>query len=136
MSLQKELISARSRMEGIFLGILSFAFAIIGMLALVIMLAMFQYDISFYDVFYYSFVDVFLSPKNLSLILFWATPLLLTGLAVAVAFHAGLFNIGGQGQMVLGGCFSGIWAASILPELPDRSLHRTVLRSLLHAWEK
>jgi len=118
MSLQKDLISARSRMEGAFLGILSFIFAIFGMFLLVVMLAMFQYEISFYDVFYYSFIDIFLSPKNLSLIMLWATPLLLTGLAVAVAFQAGLFNIGGQGQMVVGGCLSGIWAASIIPKLP------------------
>ena len=119
VSLQKELISASSRMEGILLAIISFTFAIIGMFSLVVMLALFQFDISFYDVIYYSFVDVFLSPKNLSLILLWATPLLLTGLAVAVAFHAGLFNIGGQGQMILGGCFSGIWGAFIIPDLPS-----------------
>ena len=31
-----------------------------------------------------------------------ATPLLLTGLAAAAAFKMGLFNIGGQGQFVLG----------------------------------
>ena len=29
--------------------------------------------------------------------------LFLTGLAVAVAFHAGLFNIGGEGQAYIGG---------------------------------
>ncbi|MGH8873729.1 MAG: ABC transporter permease, partial [Acidimicrobiia bacterium] len=31
-----------------------------------------------------------------------ATPLVLSGLAVAFAFKAGLFNIGGQGQLILG----------------------------------
>jgi general nucleoside transport system permease protein len=35
--------------------------------------------------------------------LFYATNFALTGLAVAVAFHAGLFNIGGEGQAYLGG---------------------------------
>jgi simple sugar transport system permease protein len=35
--------------------------------------------------------------------LFAATPLILTGLAVAVGFQAGLFNIGGEGQMLMGG---------------------------------
>ncbi|MEM6988454.1 MAG: ABC transporter permease, partial [Pseudomonadota bacterium] len=30
--------------------------------------------------------------------LFYATNFIFTGLAVAVAFHAGLFNIGGEGQ--------------------------------------
>ncbi len=30
--------------------------------------------------------------------LYYATNFIFTGLAVAVAFHAGLFNIGGEGQ--------------------------------------
>src|SRR5437762_13934090 len=34
--------------------------------------------------------------------LFHATPLVFTGLSVAVAFHAGLFNIGAEGQLTLG----------------------------------
>ncbi len=32
-----------------------------------------------------------------------ATPLIFTGLAVALAFRAGLFNIGGEGQLLMGG---------------------------------
>ena len=35
--------------------------------------------------------------------LYYATNFVFTGLAVAVAFHAGLFNIGGEGQATLGG---------------------------------
>lgn len=35
--------------------------------------------------------------------LFYATNFVFTGLAVAVAFHASLFNIGGEGQVLLGG---------------------------------
>ncbi len=35
--------------------------------------------------------------------LFAATPLLLAGLGIAVGFRAGLFNIGAQGQMLIGG---------------------------------
>ncbi len=35
--------------------------------------------------------------------LFYATNFMFTGLAVAVAFHAGLFNIGGEGQAYVGG---------------------------------
>lgn len=35
--------------------------------------------------------------------LFYTTSLVFTGLAVAVAFHAQLFNIGGEGQALLGG---------------------------------
>lgn len=36
----------------------------------------------------------------------FATPLILTGLAVAFGFQAGLFNIGAPGQMVLGAVFA------------------------------
>jgi simple sugar transport system permease protein len=36
-----------------------------------------------------------------------ATPLILGGLSVGLAFRAGLFNIGGQGQIVLGAIFAG-----------------------------
>ena len=35
--------------------------------------------------------------------LFYATNFIFTGLAVAVAFHCGLFNIGGEGQAYIGG---------------------------------
>ena len=35
--------------------------------------------------------------------LYYATTFVFTGLAVAVAYHAGLFNIGGEGQAMLGG---------------------------------
>ena len=36
-------------------------------------------------------------------VLYRATPLIFTGLAVALAIQCGLFNIGGEGQMVIGG---------------------------------
>ncbi|MFM8681450.1 MAG: ABC transporter permease [Alphaproteobacteria bacterium] len=35
--------------------------------------------------------------------LYYATNFVFTGLAVAIAFHAGLFNIGGEGQAAIGG---------------------------------
>src|SRR6266545_2323793 len=44
------------------------------------------------------------------------TPLILTGLAVAFAFRCGLFNIGGQGQYVVGaivGVQFGVWFAGL-----------------------
>ncbi len=43
-------------------------------------------------------------------------PLILTGLAVAFAFRCGLFNIGGQGQYIVGivtGTQIGVWLASL-----------------------
>jgi general nucleoside transport system permease protein len=48
---------------------------------------------------------------NLQQTLIIATPLMLTGLAVAFAFRCGLFNIGGQGQYVVGSIVS-VWVAS------------------------
>lgn len=36
-----------------------------------------------------------------------ATPLILAGLSVGIAFRAGLFNIGGQGQIIWGAVFAG-----------------------------
>ncbi len=43
------------------------------------------------------------SGYNIGFTLFYATTFIFTGLAVAVAFHAGLFNIGGEGQAYVGG---------------------------------
>ncbi len=40
--------------------------------------------------------------------LYYATNFIFTGLAVAIAFHAGLFNIGGEGQAMLGGLGVGL----------------------------
>lgn len=47
-------------------------------------------------------------------VLFKSTPLILTGLAVALAFHVGLFNIGAEGQMVVGS-FATALAGAALP---------------------
>jgi simple sugar transport system permease protein len=41
-------------------------------------------------------------PFALGRTLLYTTPLIFTGLAVAVAFRAGLFNIGGEGQLFIG----------------------------------
>lgn len=48
------------------------------------------------------FKSAFGSPYDVGMTLYYATPLLLTGLSVAVAFQAGLFNIGGEGQLAMG----------------------------------
>jgi len=42
------------------------------------------------------------NPTNIGNMLFRATPLILTGLSVAVAFKTGLFNIGAPGQYLMG----------------------------------
>src|SRR5215216_2941003 len=43
------------------------------------------------------------SQESVGYTLFYATNYIFTGLAVAVAYHAGLFNIGGEGQATLAG---------------------------------
>ena len=43
------------------------------------------------------------SLKGWGYMLYYATNFVFTGLAVAVAFHAGLFNIGGEGQAYMAG---------------------------------
>jgi len=41
----------------------------------------------------------------------FATPLIAAGLGVAVGFRAGLFNIGGRGQMLVAAGAAGYWAS-------------------------
>ncbi|NBW50938.1 MAG: ABC transporter permease [Betaproteobacteria bacterium] len=58
------------------------------------------------------------SQRGISYTLYYATTFIFTGLAVAVAFHGGLFNIGGEGQAVLGGLGTGLialWLSNSLP---------------------
>jgi simple sugar transport system permease protein len=58
------------------------------------------------------------SPRGLSYTLYYATTFIFTGLAVAVASHGGLFNIGGEGQAIMGGLGTGLaalWLSSTLP---------------------
>ncbi|SET20953.1 ABC transporter permease [Oceanicella actignis] len=50
--------------------------------------------------------------------LFYATNFIFTGLAVAVAFHAGLFNIGGEGQAYVGGLGVGLACLALDRWLP------------------
>ncbi len=48
-----------------------------------------------------------------------ATPLILAGLGLGIGFRAGLFNIGAQGQIILGGIFAGFigWTFALPPGL-------------------
>jgi simple sugar transport system permease protein len=78
--------------------------------------------------------------------LHYASPLVLTSLAIAITFKANLFNMGVEGQMLLGGFFAGI-IGSFLP-VASPVLHKTlcilaamccgaafaVIPALLKAW--
>ncbi|MCW2973440.1 MAG: inner-rane translocator [Thermoleophilia bacterium] len=57
------------------------------------------------------------SPSAIGSTLLRATPIILTGLSVTIALRAGLFNIGGTGQVILGMLLGGIVAihANFLP---------------------
>ena len=59
------------------------------------------------------------TPRGLSYTLYYATTFIFTGLAVAVAFHGGLFNIGAEGQALMGGLGTGLMALWLGPVLPD-----------------
>ncbi len=58
-----------------------------------------------------------LAALNLQQTLIIWVPLVFTGLAVAFAFRCGMFNIGGQGQYLVG-AIVGVWVGSSLPGLP------------------
>jgi ABC-type uncharacterized transport system permease subunit len=56
--------------------------------------------------------------RGVSYTLYYTTTFIFTGLAVAVAFHGGLFNIGGEGQAIMGGLGTGLVALWLSPYLP------------------
>ncbi len=70
-----------------------------------------------------------LAASNLQQTLIITTPLILTGLAVAFAFRAGLFNIGGNGQYIVGS-IGAVWVGSSFAHMPSL-LH--ILLALLAA---
>jgi len=59
------------------------------------------------------FKQSFATGYGLGQTLFKATPLVFTGLAVALGFRAGLFNIGAEGQLYLGGFAAAVVGASL-----------------------
>src|SRR6185437_1682529 len=56
-------------------------------------------------------------PDGIGYTLFYATPLIFTGLAVAVAFKCGLLNIGAEGQLIAA-AFATAWVGLVLPGWP------------------
>ena len=63
-------------------------------------------------------VGAFGSPESIGYTLYYATNFIFTGLAVSVAFHGGLFNIGGEGQAYLGGLGCGLAVLALDRYLP------------------
>ncbi|MDR1389251.1 MAG: ABC transporter permease [Treponema sp.] len=62
------------------------------------------------------FQGIFGSPKNIMYMVQYATPIILTGLSVTFAFKTGLFNIGAEGQYIMGSVCA--LAVSILVPMP------------------
>ena len=128
MSLQAGLFKSQSIVESILKSLLSLVFSLISIITFLFLLELigFKYDIN--QIINYTLLaqiphslsasDLTVFFKNLALVIYWATPLILTGLSVAIAFKCGLFNIGGQGQMIMGGLFAGIFGAVIIPKTP------------------
>ncbi len=54
------------------------------------------------------FEGIFGSGKDISYVITRSTPIILTGLSVAFAFKTGLFNIGAEGQFIIGSLFATI----------------------------
>jgi len=57
-------------------------------------------------------------PDGIGYTLFLATPLIFTGLAVAVAFQTGLLNVGAEGQLYLG-AFAAAWVGITMAAWPS-----------------
>ena len=72
--------------------------------------------------------DRTLAALNLQQTLILTTPLILTGMAVAYAFRAGLFNIGGQGQY-FAGLYIGVVVGRSLDGLPGLAAHHARARA-------
>ena len=71
--------------------------------------------------------DRTLAALNLQQTLIVTTPLILTGLAVAFAFRCGLFNIGGQGQYLVGS-YIAMWIGISFESMPSLLAHPAVHR--------
>jgi len=75
------------------------------------------------NVYWLMFRGSFGSVRRLCSTLQEASPMIFTGVSVALAFRAGLFNIGAEGQLLIGG-FAAAWAGFALGALPG-PLHVT-----------
>jgi simple sugar transport system permease protein len=67
------------------------------------------------------FQSSFGSGYDFGMTLFYTAPLLLTGLAVSIPFRAGLFNIGGEGQLLVG-ALGAAWAGVLGKDIHSPAL--------------
>ncbi|SFR63012.1 ABC transporter permease [Anaeromicropila populeti] len=69
-----------------------------------------------FEAFAVLFKGIFSRPKYMANVIIKATPIILTGVSVAFAFKVGLFNIGAEGQFIIGTVAAAM--AGILLDLP------------------
>jgi simple sugar transport system permease protein len=79
------------------------------------------------EIYFYLFYGAIGSTFNVALTLRYTTLLVLTGLAVAVSFRAGLFNIGTQGQLVLGALAAALSVLYVAPLVPTGIVGAVIL---------
>ncbi len=103
-----------------------FAIAVSFLLGGLLMAALGRDPVAVYAVLINGSVDGW---PNLSVTLQLATPLIFTGLAVAVAFRSGIWNIGVEGQMLMGALAAGI--AGYAAPLPDWAMAPACLMAAL-----
>ncbi len=112
---QLQSIVTHPRTEQLFMTLISFFLAFLSVALIIIVLQNAGFDISMDQLYRYGVRDIIFTSSGLANTLYWTTPLIFTGLSVGIAFRAGLFNIGSQGQMAMGAVSAAIWAATIVP---------------------
>ncbi|OSM50631.1 sugar ABC transporter permease, partial [Aeromonas salmonicida subsp. salmonicida] len=89
------------------------------LLAFLVSAILFYYlDINPVDAAQIMWYGAFGTGEGVGFTLYYATGFIFTGLSVAVAFHAGLFNIGGEGQAYIGGLGVGMVCLLLGDTLP------------------
>jgi ABC-type uncharacterized transport system permease subunit len=73
--------------------------------------------------------STFQSPQQIGEIFIRATPIMLAGLAVAIPARAGLINVGGEGQLIVGG----VAAAGVALHTPGMSAGAVIILMILAA---
>lgn len=80
-----------------------------------------------FQAYFYLLQGAFWGKSAIAQTLIQATPLIYTGLAVAFAFKAGLFNIGAQGQLIAGALVAAALGAFVMTPLVNNLLIMIVL---------
>lgn len=70
--------------------------------------------------------------KGLGQVLYYATPIIMTGLSVGFAFKTGLFNIGASGQLIVGG-FAAVYVGANCAWIPTPLLWLVALLAAMAA---